>query len=92
MRVPLAYQREGRLSTVGAGSAVGEMGMLDRGRRSADIVADTEVTCLVLDYHRLESAEGPAAASMRLKLVTNIARGLNRKLRQATLEIKLLRN
>ena len=92
VRVPLAYQREGRLSTVGAGSAVGEMGMLDRGRRSADIVADTEVTCLVLDYHRLESAEGAAAASMRLKLVTNIARGLNRKLRQATLEIKLLRN
>ena len=29
---------------------------------------------------------------VRLKLVTNIARTLTRKLRQATLEIKLLRN
>ena len=34
--VPLALARAGRISTVGAGAAVGEMAMLDRGRRSAD--------------------------------------------------------
>ena len=66
--------------------------MLDRGKRSADIVADTAVTCLALDYQRLESAPGPLGERVRLKLVTNIARALTRKLRQATLEIKLLRN
>lgn len=50
------------------------------------------MTCLVLDYHRLETATDRAAERMRLKLVTNIARVLTRKLRQATLEIKLLRS
>ena len=90
--VPLAYQRAGRISTVGPGSAVGEMAMLDRGRRSADIVADTAVSALVLDYQGLASAPGTVGERVRLKLVTNIARALTRKLRQATLEIKLLRN
>ena len=90
--VPLAYQRDGRISTIGPGSAVGEMAMLDRGRRSADIVADTAVSCLVLDYHALATAPGAVGERLRLKLVTNIARALTRKLRQATLEIKLLRN
>lgn len=90
--VPLAYQRAGRISTIGPGAAVGEMAMLDRGRRSADIVADSAVSCQVLDYQRLESTRGPLVEGMRLKLVTNIARALTRKLRQATLEIKLLRN
>lgn len=68
------------------------MAMLDRGRRSADIVADSAVICQVLDYQRLESTRDPLVEGMRLKLVTNIARVLTRKLRQATLEIKLLRN
>ena len=90
--VPLAYQRDGRISTIGPGSAVGEMAMLDRGRRSADSVADTAVSCLVLDYHALATAPGAVGERLRLKLVTNIARALTRKLRQATLEIKLLRN
>ena len=90
--VPLAYQRDGRISTIGPGSAVGEMAMLDRGRRSADSVADTAVSCLVLDYQGLATAPGAVGERLRLKLVTNIARALTRKLRQATLEIKLLRN
>ena len=90
--VPLAYQRAGRISTIGPGSAVGEMAMLDCGRRSADIIADSAVVCQVLDYQRLASARDPVVEGMRLKLVTNIARALTRKLRQATLEIKLLRN
>ncbi|MCC6708268.1 MAG: glutaminase A [Gammaproteobacteria bacterium] len=92
VNVPLAYQRQGRISTLGPGTAVGEMAMLDRGKRSADIVADTDVTCLVLDYARLAAAPGVVGERVRLKLVTNIARALTRKLRQATLEIKLLRN
>lgn len=92
VNVPLAYQRQGRISTLGPGTAVGEMAMLDRGKRSADIVADTDVTCLVLDYARLAAAPGAVGERVRLKLVTNIARALTRKLRQATLEIKLLRN
>jgi CRP-like cAMP-binding protein len=90
--VPLADRRAGRIRTISAGSAIGEMAMIDRGKRSADIVADTPVSCLVLDYRSLESAVDPAVAGMRLKLVTNIAREITKKLRQATLEIKSLRS
>ncbi len=92
VNIPLAKFRAGRISTMGPGSAVGEMAMLDRGKRSADIVADDDVDCLILDYHRLERTPGPVGDSVRLKFATNIARTLTRKLRQATLEIKLLRN
>ena len=49
-------------------------------------------SCQVLVYQRLESTRDPLVEGMKLKLVTNIARVLTGKLRQATLEIKLLRN
>jgi glutaminase len=89
--VPLDRNRSGRIYSMTGGAAVGEMAMLDRGRRSADIVADTPVNCYVLDYQTLESRSEPVYMEIRLKLVANIARELTRKLRQATLEIKLLR-
>lgn len=92
VNVPLAQRRAGRISTIAAGSAFGEMAMLDQGKRSADVVADSPVTCLVLDYNRLESETDAVVVKVRLKLVTNIARVLTKKLRQATLEIKSLRS
>jgi glutaminase len=90
--VPLTQHRTARISTFSAGSALGEMAMLDQGKRSADIVADSPVNCMVLHYGLFESHTSPMVAPVRLKLVTNIARVLTRKLRQATLEIKLLRS
>ena len=67
--------------------------MLDRGgKRSANMVADTEVTCLILHYQRLETEVAPPIFDIRLKLVTNIAAALTHKLRLATSEIKLLRS
>lgn len=90
--VPLDRNRSGRIYSMSGGAAVGEMAMLDRGRRSADIVADSDVACLVLDYHKLEAESAALFMEVRLKLVANIARELTRKLRQATLEIKLLRS
>lgn len=92
VNVPLSHGRAGRISTVAAGSAVGEMAMLDRGSRSADIAADTTVSCFVLHYDRLQMGTAPECAQIRLKLATNIARVLTRKLRQATVEIQLLRS
>lgn len=92
VNVPLTHGRAGRISTIAAGAAVGEMAMLDQGTRSADIAADTAVSCFVLDYARLQMASAPIYDQIRLKLVTNIARVLTRKLRQATLEIQLLRS
>jgi glutaminase len=92
--LPLLRKRTGRISTLPAGAAFGEMAILENGGgiRSADIIADTEVTCFVLKYEKLESNTSKCCMGIRLKLITNIARGINRKLRQATLEIKSLKN
>lgn len=92
VNVPLPNRRLGRISTCSAGSAIGEMSMLDRGRRSADLIADTAVTSAVLNYQRLESHNHPLMASIKLKLLTNIACVLSQRLRRATLEIKSLRS
>lgn len=89
--LPLSHRRSGRISTISAGSAFGEMAMLDRGKRSADVMTDEKVTCMVLDYNQLEADTSPLGMGIRLKLVRNIGRQLTRKLRQATLEIKTLR-
>ncbi|MDD2722605.1 MAG: glutaminase A [Methylovulum sp.] len=90
--VPLSHRRSRRITSLSAGSAFGEIAMLDRGKRSADIVADDNVTCLVLDYKQLEEQSSPLAMCIRWKLATNIGRDLARKLRKATLEIKSLRS
>ncbi len=62
--------------------------MFDGGVRSADVVADTDVSCLFLSYENLENDASEFGGKIRLKLVANIARVLSQKLRQATLEIK----
>ncbi|KJV07723.1 cyclic nucleotide-binding domain-containing protein [Methylocucumis oryzae] len=90
--MPLSRKRSGRISTLPAGAAFGEMGMLEGGVRSADIVAETDVTCYVLHYNKLWSDTSESGISVRQKLMTNIAKGLSHKLRQATLEIKSLKN
>ena len=66
--------------------------MLDRGKRSANVVTDEIVTCMVLDFNRLEEESSPLGMSIRLKLIKNVGRELTRKLRQATMEIKTLRS
>jgi hypothetical protein len=66
--------------------------MLDQGTRSVNIFADLPVTCAVLNYSCLKSETSGAADQLRSKLFANVARALAKKLRQATLEIKSLRN
>ncbi|OQW71107.1 MAG: glutaminase A [Proteobacteria bacterium ST_bin11] len=90
--IHLDQRRSERVSALSAGSAFGEMAMLDRGKRSADVLADEEVTCLVLDYIGLEADQSSLALSVKLKLVTNISRELNRRIRQNVREIKMLRS
>ncbi|MEI6513820.1 MAG: cyclic nucleotide-binding domain-containing protein, partial [bacterium] len=90
--VSLAHQRSRRITTISAGSAFGEMAMLDRDKRSADVVTDEKVACLILDYNRLEAETSLLGMCIRSKLIENIGRELIRKLRQATKEIKSLRS
>jgi len=90
--VPVDHRREGRIKTLSAGTAFGEMAVLDRGVRSADVLADTEISCLMLRYDQFEQDKSELATQIRLKLVTNIGRELTQKLRLATLEIKSLKS
>ncbi|MGH8604018.1 MAG: cyclic nucleotide-binding domain-containing protein, partial [Gammaproteobacteria bacterium] len=90
--VSLDHRRAGRISTLSAGSAFGEMALLDHGVRSAYVIADTPLSCQRLDYERLENDATDLGVRVRLKLITNVARVLSQKLRQATLEIKSLRS
>jgi glutaminase len=89
--IPLDRQRSGRISTLSAGAAFGEMALFDGGVRSADIIADGNVVCLELDFSRLEADPSDLAARIRFLLVRNIARVLSGKLRQLTVEIRSLR-
>lgn len=90
--VPVDFRRDGRITSLAAGSAFGEMGMLDHGKRSADVVADTSLSCLRLRYDVLEDDNSAMGTTIRLKLISNIGRALTLKLRQATTEIQSLKS
>ncbi len=90
--VRLDHRRTGRITTLSAGSAFGEMAMLDHGVRSADVIADTAISCLFLGFESLEKDRSEILTRIRLKLITNIGRVLSQKLRQATVEIKSLKS
>jgi hypothetical protein len=68
------------------------MAMFDHGVRSADVVADTDLSCLFLSCENLEIDGSELGARIRLKLITNIGQVLAQKLRQATVEIKSLKS
>jgi glutaminase len=77
-----------RLATFSPGMVFGEMALIDRSPRSATIVADTPVSCLVLNregYDRL-GAEHP---DIKIKILENLGRTLSRKLRKANLELSV---
>jgi glutaminase len=89
--IPLDRQRSGRISTISAGSAFGEMALFDRGVRTADIIADSDVKCMELDFARLNTNPSELTTRIKFLLVRNISRVLSQKLRQMTLEVRSLR-
>jgi MFS superfamily sulfate permease-like transporter len=81
--------RDIRLVTFTAGTVFGELAILDKGARSASVVADEELVCHVLsdrDFDAL-STECPAAA---IKLLSNLGRELSGRLRRANQAIRQL--
>jgi len=74
--------REQRLVTFAAGTAFGEMALLDREVRSAAVQADETLVCYVLDrpaYERIER-DMPKIA---IKLLTNLGVELSARLRES---------
>lgn len=79
-----------RVATLSAGTAVGELAMLSRAPRSADVLADTAVMTRSVDCSMLEHHEDSLAWGVRMKLIKNSAIYISERLRKANLEIRSL--
>ncbi|MGE5616337.1 MAG: SLC26A/SulP transporter family protein [Bacillota bacterium] len=81
-RVRTSTGRETRLMSFAPGTIVGELGLLDEEERSATIVADEELVCLVLARAEFEAMmrDEPGIA---LKLLANLSREISWRLRRA---------
>ncbi|NJL19316.1 MAG: cyclic nucleotide-binding domain-containing protein, partial [Bdellovibrionaceae bacterium] len=82
-------QTDRRVATFTPGMSFGEMALLDRAPRSAQVRADTEVECYTVPLDRLEAlaAEFPAIESTLLR---NLSKLLAQRLRKANQEIGTL--
>jgi glutaminase len=71
-----------RLATFSAGMAFGEMAILERGSRSATILADTEVHCDLLERDAFEALSSTHPTT-KIKLLENLSLVLSSRLREA---------
>jgi len=72
--------RERRLMTFGPGGIFGEMGFLERSTRSATVVADEELQCLVLDRLAFDDL-AQSHPGIAIKLLAALGRELSTRLR-----------
>lgn len=89
MRVGAGKARAIRLGSVGPGMSCGEMALIERGRRSADIVADERVRAYGFDIAALQ-ALGARHPHILIRIIGNITRDLAERLRLANNEIRAL--
>lgn len=81
--VPLSNGGHQRISSMGPGMNFGEMVLLGQTTRSATVIADTEVSCHILeaeDFNRL-SEQTPL---LKITLLENLTKDMADKLRRAT--------
>lgn len=74
-------RRNGRkITTLGAGSVIGELSLLDHGPRTATVVADTEMRLVVIDQRNFASLleEVPALSRKLLGYLAGRVRDLDR--------------
>jgi glutaminase len=86
--LPLAGGERRRLTTLTAGSIFGELALLGRDRRTADVVADSAVDCEVLSINAF-TALG-RADPLRAVLLENLLRIVSRTARRMTGELAML--
>ena len=73
-----------RIQTVGGGTCCGELALINRGTRTANVEATTAMVTYSLSASRLDSLEGPEAPLA--KLYRAVARDLAARLRRANAE------
>jgi glutaminase len=78
-----------RLTTLSAGMTFGELAFVDRGTRSADVRADSEVECRTLAYGSLD-ALADSDPILHGKLLRNILRVVVGTLRRVNAEVEHL--
>lgn len=74
---------EKRLTTLGSGMSFGEMAMVNRERRTADVRALCTTTCYEVSFDALDDA-------LRSRLLVNLAQQLSHKLLRVEREIQLI--
>jgi len=82
-------RKERKVATLGPGSYFGEMALLDRGPRSASIIADTDMTLLVLEQRAFIGVLD-SVPSLARKLLSATAGRLREADPKADIEITLL--
>ena len=82
-------QRSTRMAAFRPGVVFGEFAMFDRGRRVADVVAETDVECYVLTFTELEKLE-TAAPDLYARLLLALGRLLTDRVRRTTTEVRTL--
>ncbi len=87
--IELAGGTRKRLATLPAGMVFGEMALIEREPRSADVMALTPVTCYALPiaaFDRLQERH----ASLQMQLLTNLLRHVSGALRRLTETVSIL--
>jgi glutaminase len=78
-----------RLSTLSPGMAFGELAVIDRGRRSADVRADGKVECYVLSMEVLDRL-GETHPAIKMQLLENLLRNVSQMLTRLNHEVMTL--
>lgn len=70
-----------KVASVGAGTVVGELGLLDRGPRTASVIADTPITALVIGPREFSALldDVPSLNHKMLKALAAMVRELDKK-------------
>ncbi len=87
--VPLPNGGYQRISSMGPGINFGEMVLLGQTTRSATVIADTEVTCHILDAGDFERL-AEVTPQLKITLLENLTKDMADKLRRATQWISAL--
>ncbi len=81
--------RIARLASLSTGMVFGELAILDRGPRTADVRADTVVECVLLSVDDLEVL-GRQHPRLKIHLLENLLRNASRTVARLNSEIQAL--
>jgi glutaminase len=90
IRVPTqSGEKKRRIATLGPGLTFGEMALLDRGARSADVIADERVVCYGVAIEQLQELAA-VHPNIMVTILANLTREFSERLRHANEAIRSL--